>query len=613
MSDTKTNVKSDATDFDDRHLPVADAATVRAAFWQLVRGDRRAVALLLVLNLAAAGAGLAMPWLLGRIIDVVQDGGGAARVDRLAFALLGCAVAQLLLTRYAFYAGYRFGERGVAALREDFVDRTVRLPAPVVERAGTGDLTTRSTTDIVTVGTTLREALPEVFIALVELTVMFAVLFFLHPLFGLCAAVGLPCFVLVTRWYLRRAPAAYLAEGAANSDLTENIAATAEGARTTEALGLRRRRAAASERRIAEAHRTRTRTLALRSVFFPGVDVTHALPMAAMLLLGGVLVLEGWTSLGSAVTACLYVVRVVEPVDTILMQVEQLQSSTASLARIKGVECVARSATEESGDADQPYAPPDGDLLELRGVRYAYHQGRDVVRGVDLTVRPGERLALVGPSGSGKSTLARLLAGVEAPTAGGVTVGGAPVAALPPEVRRRRVVLVTQEYHVFQETLRFNLAIAEPEAGEDEMWDALHAVGAGEWTAELPYGLDTRVGVNAGGGVGGGSVGGTLGLDAAQSQQLALARVVLADPHTVILDEATAMLDPRTARQTERSFAAVLSGRTVIAIAHRLQTAHDADRVAVMEDGRLTELGSHDALLGADGAYASLWRSWHGG
>jgi ABC-type multidrug transport system fused ATPase/permease subunit len=165
-----------------------------------------------------------------------------------------------------------------------------------------------------------------------------------------------------------------------------------------------------------------------------------------------------------------------------------------------------------------------------------------------------------------------------------------PIADLPPDELRRQVVLVTQEHHVFRETLRDNLMLAAP---DDQLLRALATVGA-DWADDL----DRDLGEDP--------------LDGAQAQQLALARVVLADPHTVILDEATALLDPTTARHTERALATVLEGRTVIAIAHRLHTAHDADRVAVMEDGRLTELGTHDELVAAEGPYAALWHSWHG-
>jgi ATP-binding cassette subfamily C protein len=204
---------------------------------------------------------------------------------------------------------------------------------------------------------------------------------------------------------------------------------------------------------------------------------------------------------------------------------------------------------------------------------------------------------VVGSSGAGKSTLGRLLAGIDRPRTGTVTVGGVPLVDLPPDLLRRQVVLVTQEHHVFEDTLRNNLLIADPHATDDRLHDALKTVHAG-WATHLPEGLETELG------------GRGHQLDGAQAQQVALARVVLADPHTLILDEATALLDPTTARDTERALAAILRGRTVIAIAHRLQTARDADRVAVMEAGLVVELGTHNDLVAQGGRYATLWSSW---
>jgi ABC-type multidrug transport system fused ATPase/permease subunit len=234
-------------------------------------------------------------------------------------------------------------------------------------------------------------------------------------------------------------------------------------------------------------------------------------------------------------------------------------------------------------------------------VRFSYVEGRDVRHGVDLSVGVGERIAMVGPSGAGKSTLGRLLAGIHPPRTGSVTVGGVPLVDLPLADLRGHVALVTQEHHVFVGTLRENLALAAPPgAGDDDIRGALGAVDALPWVDALPEGLDTVVGS------------GGRALTAAQAQQVALARLVLADPHTLVLDEATSLIDPRAARHLERSLAAVLEGRTVIAIAHRLFSAHDADRVAVVEDGVISELGSHDELVAAGGSYAALWDSWNG-
>ncbi|CAL9590966.1 ABC transporter ATP-binding protein [Streptomyces sp. enrichment culture] len=574
-------------------LPVAERADVRRAAAGLVRADRRSFALVLGLNALAALAGLAGPWLLGRIVDEVRGGGGVAAVDRMALAILLCSLVQLLLARWARYAGHRFGERTLARVRERYVERALALPASLVERAGTGDLTTRGTADVTTVGTTLRDAGPELLVNAVQALFLTAAVFVLDPLLGLVGVLGLTPAWLTLRWYLRRARAAYLAEGAANSDVADSLAATVAGARTVEAFGLAERRVTSNREALEVSRRTRFRTLFLRSVFFPAVDISYVLPVAGVLLLGGVLHTHGAASLGAVVSCAVYLQQLAGPLDEVLMRVEQLQAGSASFARVEGLARAPRATADES-------AVPADDRIDVSGVRYAYERGGEVLRGVDLTVRPGERLAVVGPSGAGKTTLSRLLAGVDAPTAGSVTVGGVPVVALGPERLRRQVVLVTQEHHVFLGTVRDNLLIAEPAAADEELWAALAAVGAEGWVRELPDGLGTELGAK-------GHV-----TDGSQAQQLALARVVLADPHTLILDEATALLDPTTARHTEQALAAVLKGRTVIAIAHRLHTAHDADRVAVMEDGLLTELGTHDALVAAGGAYAALWGSWHG-
>jgi ATP-binding cassette subfamily C protein len=573
-------------------LPVVDARGVRRASWEIIRADRGATLLLVLTTCLSSLAGLGAPWLIGRIVNHVESGTpDRSTIDLLAVAIVGFAVAHMVLTRFARFFAYRFAERSLARLREQFVDRTLALPTAVVERAGTGDLMSRTTADVATIGGALRDAVPEVFMGVLQATFMIGAILVVSPPLAVCALVGVTPLWWVGRWYLKRARTAYLAEGTATSTLSESIAATVDGARTIEAFDLGDRRIADADARVGEGYRTKVRTLFLRCVLFPWVDFSNIAAMVTVLLAGGVLYGNDLVSLGAVISSGLYAMQLAEPVNRVLMWMEQVQRSAASLARIKGV--------GEVEPAPVGAATPHDDRLEVSGVRYAYSGDRDVLHDVDLSVRPGERLAIVGPSGAGKSTLGRLLAGVDVPRDGHITVGGAPVALLAPDELRRRIVLVTQEHHVFIGTVRDNLGIAASDADDDRMLAALAAVDA-TWVRNLPAGLDTLLGANA------------LTLDAPQAQQLALARVVLADPHTVILDEATALLDPATARHAERAMAAVLAGRTVIAIAHRLHTAHYADRVAVMAGGRITELGSHDELVGAAGDYAALWRHWHG-
>jgi ABC-type multidrug transport system fused ATPase/permease subunit len=326
-------------------------------------------------------------------------------------------------------------------------------------------------------------------------------------------------------------------------------------------------------------------------VWFPFVDLSFALPLLGVVLLGGWLHAEGTASLAEVTAVALYTQLLLDPLDRLLSWLDEVQVGASSLARLIGVAHVPDDRTPSG-------AQPSSEQLSARDVRFAYRDGHDVLHGLDLDVRPGERLAVVGPSGAGKSTLGRLLAGVHGPRSGSVTLGGVPLLDLPLEQLRTEVLLVTQEHHVFVGTLADNLRLARPAASDGDLRAALDAVDAREWVDALPDGLATAVGA------------GGLALSPAQAQQVALARLVLADPHTLVLDEATSLLDPRAARHLERSLAAVVEGRTVVAIAHRLHTASDADRVAVVEDGRVTELGSHDELLVLGGSYAALWRSW---
>lgn len=575
-------------------LPVADSRSVRRYAKDLVRNHPRMLGGTLALHIMAAVASLAAPRLLGDLVEAVDTGTTKGHVDQIILILAGFLVLQTVLTRYARYLSQVLAERVLAELREDFVGNALALPVGVVESAGSGDLLTRTSRDVDQLGWSVRWALPEWTIAVVTAILTFAAALSVGWWVALPCVLGIPPLVIGLRWYLARAKDGYLRESASYSVINATLTETVEGARTVEALGLGEERLHAIDEDIKESYAAERYTLFLRTVFFPNMEISYLIPTVATLLFGGYLYTKGDVSLGDVTAATLYVQMLIDPVDRIVSILDELQMGAASLARLLGV-------AQVPDDRAVSGLEPDGEQLDARDVRFSYVEGRDVLHGVDLSVGVGERIAMVGPSGAGKSTLGRLLAGIHPPRTGSVTVGGVGLVELSLDDLRGHVALVTQEHHVFVGTLRENLALAAPPgATEDHIRDSLRAVDALDWVDSLPDGLDTVVGS------------GGRAVTAAQAQQIALARLVLADPHTLVLDEATSLIDPRSARHLERSLAAVLDGRTVIAIAHRLFSAHDADRVAVVEDGVISEFGSHDELIAAGGSYAALWDSWNG-
>lgn len=580
------------TDHAHRTLPVAGRATVLREVSRMWRTERRGFLGVALWQALAAAASLVGPFVIGQVVGEVASGRPSTdRITTLVLALGIGLLAQSALTWVARRAALVLAERLFAALRGEFMERSVALPLSVVERAGTGDLLARTTNDVDAVARVIREGLPSLIVALVSIVVGAAAAFLTAPLAALAILAAPLVWWWPTRRYLSRAGAGYLWEHAAYADLNGCAAETAEGAATMAALGLQEHRGRRFLAILDDCRQAERYTLRLRLAWFPWLELGFFTPVALVVLWGGYLTWDGQLSVAALTAVVLYVQQLLDPLGELLDWLDELQFAATSASRILGVAEVPRDRTP-SGEL------PAGDDIVVQDVRYGYREGRDVLHGITLAPRPGERLTIVGPSGAGKSTLGRLMAGIDGPREGRVSCGGVRLVDLDLPVLRGEVALVTQEHHLFVGSLADNLALARPEAAEDELWAALRAVDAQEWAAALPKALATAVGS------------GGHALTEPQAQQVALARLVLADPHTLVLDEATSLLDPRAARHLERSLAAVMSGRTVVAIAHRLHTAHDADRVCVVEDGRVSELGSHAELLAVGKSYAALWRSW---
>ncbi|WP_410656097.1 ABC transporter ATP-binding protein [Amycolatopsis sp. lyj-112] len=569
-----------------KKLPLADTRDVRRWIKETARDNKREFSVMLGLFCVATAIGLAGPQLLGALVDEVVGGTTTTAITVLAIAFVVVLATQAWLKGLARLRARVFGERILAQNREEFVGNALNLPLGTVEAAGTGDLLSRATTDVSRIDHAVRFGAPEILIAAVTVVFTVVAMVITSPFLSLGLLIALPLLVPVNIWYQRRIPDVMRRMLDKWSEMQSTTHETAEGARTAEALSLTGRRIRTGQDGLDQSMLGERKIRALQMRWIPSLEISYVLPVPVMLGLGLLAYSNGWEGLGTITAMLLYSQVMAGPLNEALFWLADIQVAGASLRRLLGVRPASSAAVVSE--------PPRGQDIEVSGVRFGYTEGREVLHGIDLRVPRGERLAIVGPSGAGKSTLGRLLAGMSAPTSGSVRIGGAEVSTLPDDVLRGEVLLLTQEHHVFAGTLRDNLTLPAGDWADARLLDALASVGASEWIAGLPEGLDTRVGAGA------------PAVPAAMAQQLALARVVLADPHTLVLDEATSLLDTGSARDLERSLSAVLEGRTVIAIAHRLHTAAAADRVAVIEGGLVTELGSHAELLAAGGPYAAL-------
>ncbi|MER6193313.1 ABC transporter ATP-binding protein [Streptomyces cyaneofuscatus] len=588
--------------FDQDDLPAPRGATRSLLFSLLrpMRGRVAVAALMLVLQQAAVQAG---PLLVAYAID----SGVPAFRDHDYGPLIAVAVGYLLCSvgagvlQYAFIRGSaRINQDALLDLRGRIFRHAQVLSVDFHERYTSGRLISRSTTDVESLQELLSEGLQELITVVLSFVSIGLVLLWLDLGIGGIAVLSFVPLYLLVRLYRRRAAVVYGARSTAIASVIVKFAETMNGIRPVQAFRRERSNDAAFSS-LNHVHERRNGDALLEMArYVVGSRLVANTAVAGMVLWGAYRVADGTLALGVLAAAVLYLRRLYDPIDRLGMFLNSYQSAAASLEKIAGLLAQTPTVPVAADPKELPARPDDrpGREVVFDGVRFAYRTGGEVLPTFDLRIPAGATVAVVGSTGAGKSTLAKLLARFYDPTDGRVLLDGVDLRDLATAELRKGVVMVTQEAFLFSGTVAENIAIGRPDATPDEIERAAKAIGAHDFIAALPEGYDTDVRKRGG------------RISAGQRQLVAFARALLADPAVLILDEATSSLDIPGERAVQRAMDTVLHGRTAVVIAHRLSTVEIADRVLVMEDGRIVEDGAPAELIGGTGRFAGLHRTW---